>query len=232
MTTAKTLFITGANRGIGLGLTRAFLAKGHTVHAAARNPDGARDLWELESDFGPRCRIHQLDVAREGDLQKVASELKNTPIDILINNAGIYAEAQVSFDKVTADSLHKAFAVNSIAPLLVTQKLLPSLKASPEPVVATITSKMGSIADNTSGGAYAYRMSKAAVNMFNKSFAADHPGVTAVVLHPGWVKTDMGGKQAPTEITESAEGLMKVILKLTTKDSGKFFDFSGQSLPW
>ncbi len=232
MARTRTVLITGANRGLGYGMTQQFLNAGLSVIATARHADGARDLWELEHAYGARCRVLTLDVTSDSDLRKAAAALAGQPLDILVNNAGVLAEADQDFAKVTADALLKSFTVNTVGPLRVTQALLPNLTAAADPIVATLTSKMGSITDNTSGGAYAYRISKAAVNMFNKSFALDHKGVTAVVLHPGWVQTDMGGAGAPLSVEASVAGLVKIILGLKRKDSGKFYDYSGEELPW
>ncbi len=232
MSQHKTALVTGANRGIGLGLTEQLLAKGYHVIATARNPDGARELWEAERDYGTRCEIHELDVTSDADLDKLVKALKGRPIDLLINNAGVMPEKPGKFTDVTADAMLKGFTVNVLGPMRVMQKLLPNLKASGKAVVGTVTSKMGSVADNTSGGYYAYRISKTAVNMLNKSFAVDHPDVVAVVLHPGWVKTAMGGDNAPVTVEDSAKGMLQVLSTVKAEQSGKFFDFSGKEIPW
>jgi NAD(P)-dependent dehydrogenase (short-subunit alcohol dehydrogenase family) len=230
-TAKKTVFITGANRGIGLGLARAFLAGGHSVIAAARHPDGSRELWELEADFKSRCRIVQLDVTSDEDLARLPAAAPQ-PIDLLVNNAGILLDREGEFAKADAEALLKSFAVNAVAPLRVAQRLLPALLAAPKPVAAFMSSRMGSLADNRTGGYYAYRMSKAALNMLTRSLAADFKQLTAVALHPGWVQTEMGGSGATTSIDESTAGLVKVLLGLTTKDSGRFLDFRGAEVPW
>jgi NAD(P)-dependent dehydrogenase (short-subunit alcohol dehydrogenase family) len=228
----RTVLITGANRGIGYGLATQFLKAGWDVVAAARNPDGARELWELERDYPQRCRIVTLDVTNDADVRKLADLLAGKPLDVLVNNAGVMPESGVPFARVSADAMLKAFSVNVLGPMRVTQELLPSLTSAERPVVATITSKMGSVADNTSGGSYAYRVSKAAVNMLSKSLTCDQPKLTCLVLHPGWVQTDMGGRGAPTSIDESTQGLFQVITKAQPKDSGRFLDFRGQEIPW
>ncbi len=229
MSQKKLVLITGASRGIGLGLVEKYLAKGYEVIAAARNPDGSRELWEAERDYGKRCRIVELDVTRDADLARLATELDGQAIDVLINNAGVMPDGG-SFAAVSADAMLKGFTVNVLGPLRVLQHLEKNLRRGA--VVATISSKMGSIGDNTSGGSYAYRVSKSAVNMLNRSFAADHPELIAVVLHPGWVKTDMGGSSAPTTVDESTNGIVAVLDGLTTEHSGRFFDFKGKELAW
>jgi len=228
----STVLITGANRGIGLGLTRLFLASGYQVLAAARNPDGARDLWELESEYKGRCQLVPLDVAAPTSVKQLARELRGRGIDILINNAGVYPDANLSFDRLTVDDFTKAFTVNTLGPIQVTQALLPNLRASHSRIVAVVSSRMGSIADNTSGGAYAYRISKAAVDMFVKTLSNDEPDLIAVALHPGWVKTEMGGSAAPVEVDDSAAGLHHVLTSLKPRDTGRFIDFKGKDIPW
>lgn len=228
---AKNVFITGANRGIGLGLVHHYLAKGSTVFAAARNPDASREFWELERDYGTRFRPVALDVTSDTEASEAAKRLGDEPLDLLINNAGILPKEE-AFADVSLENMRRAFEVNVLGPMRVTQKLLANLTKSRRPVVVTISSKMGSITDNGSGGSYAYRTSKTAVNMVNKSFTCDHPKIIAVVLHPGWVQTDMGGKGARTTIEESVTGLGRVIDELKPSDSGHFFDFQGKEIPW
>ena len=136
------------------------------------------------------------------------------------------------FAELATKDLVKMFDVNAVGAVRVTQSLLPALLKSERPIVANISSKMGSISDNTGGGHYGYRMSKAAMNMFNKSLAVDFPKLIAVCFHPGWVQTEMGGKAAPTSVGESVSGLGELIDKLEPKHSGRFFDFNGEELPW
>ena len=189
-------------------------------------------MWDLEHSYPGRCRILELDVTEERDIQRLKADLKNQAIDLLINNAGFLAPPAAGFVDLTPDAVTKSFTINTLGPIRVTQSLLPNLQASASPIVAVISSMMGSIADNSSGGYYAYRMSKAAVNMFVKSFAVDYPDITTVTLHPGWVKTDMGGPAAPTTVEESTTGLYELIAKLKNIDSGRFIDFTGQDVPW
>ena len=227
-----TVLITGANRGIGLGMTRKLLAEGHTVYAGCRHPDGARDLWELESSFKGRCHILEIDVTHDHTIKAAAARLEGRPLDLLLNNAGIYPDRGEPLPQLSADAMLKAFDVNTIGPIRVVQHLLENLKQAKEPVIATLSSKVGSIADNRSGGSYAYRTSKTAMNMVNTNMSLELKDVICVVLHPGWVATDMGGQSAPTSIEESANGLYRVITKLTKADSGAFIDFQGKQLPW
>lgn len=228
----KTVLITGANRGIGLGLVSKFLAHGHSVIATARNPDGARELWEFEHSYPSRCRILELDVLDDKSIKKLAQTLKGEAIDILINNAGYLASPGGGLADLSEVELTKSLNINTIGPVKVTQALLANLQAAATPVMVAISSKMGSLADNTGGGYFAYRMSKSALNMFVRSFAIDFPDITAVTMHPGWVKTDMGGAMAPTTIEESTTGLFKVISNLKPADSGRFIDFCGKDVAW
>jgi NAD(P)-dependent dehydrogenase (short-subunit alcohol dehydrogenase family) len=231
----KTYLITGANRGIGLGLTKQLLEQGHPVYATTRNIEASRDLLMLKEKFKDLCRLLELDVEKPESIyamSKGVGGIANQSIDVLINNAGVYVDDFQIDTGFKVDQIQKSFQVNTIGPMLVTQALLPLLRRAGRPIVATMTSKMGSIGDNSSGGHYAYRMSKAALNMWCRSFAVDHKDIISVVLHPGWVKTEMGGSAAPISIDESCKGLIKVIDSLTLQKSGKFFDFQGKPIEW
>ena len=227
--------ITGASRGIGFELASQALAAGHRVTAIVRSPHQAESLKRLGAE------VLAGDVTSKKDFEEAARKI-NAPIDVLINNAGIFlsdSRGEVErddegekFENLDTQHLAKTFDVNTLGPIRVTQALLPLLQKSKNPKVIQITSLMGSIADNTSGGCYGYRMSKAALNMFNKCLANDFPGLIAIVMHPGWVKTDMGGERAPTSPQESAQGIHRVIARLERKESGQFFDFEGDALPW
>ena len=230
------ILITGASRGIGRELVEQFLKQStdNRVVAVSMNADRLMDLHEV---YGSRLIATNISVSQEtakAEIKKLfeSGDLKNQALDLLINNAGTYPKEPEDFERVGVSYLQEGFEVNTYTAFRTTQACLPFLKKSKAPKVASITSLMGSISDNTSGGSYAYRMSKAALNMFNKSFAMDYPEITAVVFHPGWVQTDMGGKEAPTTVQESASGMMKVMLSLTPKDTGKFFDFEGDTIDW
>lgn len=221
------ILITGASRGIGLELTRIGLEKGHEVMAVARDPGSSKGLQELNKKSGEKLRTLAVDVAEEAAAQRLREAVQAWgSLDLLINNAGVYMKDE------TAKDFLQSFRVNSIAPFLITRELLPLLKKSALPKVIHITSQMGSIADNTSGGSYAYRSSKAALNMINKSLTVDQPWLTTAVLHPGWVQTEMGGAGAPVKPRESAEGLWNVIESLSAETTGSFLTFQGQELPW
>jgi NAD(P)-dependent dehydrogenase (short-subunit alcohol dehydrogenase family) len=227
-----TFLVTGAGRGIGLELCLFALESGHNVMAIVRDPNNARNLSAARKEYGDKLLILKGDVTSDEDLKRLASEVGDRAIDILINNAGVLLDDGVSFEELSREDLQQTFLVNTFAPLMVTQTFLPMLKKSSAAKLVNITSMMGSVADNKSGGYYAYRMSKAALNMFNKSFSVDHPAIVAMVLHPGWVRTEMGGAQAPVLPRESARGLFKLILESGKTHSGRFFDYTGKELPW
>lgn len=221
------VIITGASRGIGLELTSQALAAKHQVIAVVRNLAKSPELKNLSEKFKEQLTVVEVDVSNPEAPAKVAAAAnKWGSLDVLINNAGMYAKSD------TAKDMLESFQVNTIAPYLMTKELLPILKKSKIPKVVHVTSKMGSIADNSSGGHYAYRSSKTALNMINKSLSCDFEWLTAIVIHPGWVKTDMGGQGATLEIKDSASGIWNVINKIKSPDSGAFYDFSGEEIPW
>lgn len=220
-----TYFITGASRGIGHEFVLQILSQGHKVIATARAPG------VLEKEFGDRALILSLDVTKQNQVDDLAHAV-NSPIDVLINNAGVLLGEDAPFQKVSSEKLFESFNVNTLGAIRVTQALLPHLQKSPQAKVINITSKMGSIEDNGSGGYYGYRMSKAALNMFTKSFAVDFPKITTLCLHPGWVQTDMGGANALVRTEDSVRGLLKVIQRAKPSDSGGFFDFTGEEISW
>lgn len=223
-----TVFITGTNRGIGLAFVRQYAAEGWRVHAACRNPAQATDLEEVKGDV----TVHGLDVADEAQLDRIAAALETEPIDVLINNAGILESS--GFGRTDSDAWLRAFRINSIAPLHLLERLAPHLERGTMKRAVALTSKMGSIADNTSGGSYIYRSSKAALNAAMRSAAIDlrPKGIIVTVFHPGWVKTDMGGPGATIDAETSASSLRARIGALTAADSGRFFNYDGKELPW
>ncbi|MEO7165194.1 MAG: SDR family oxidoreductase [Bdellovibrionia bacterium] len=219
--------ITGASRGIGLELTTQALERGDRVMAFARKPKEVPALNTLKSKFGDKLQIKELDVSHAQAPEQAIDALSTWPsLDTLINNAGIYREGESQKDFI------ESFTVNSIAPFLITRALSPKLKASSHPKSIQISSLMGSIEDNTSGGSYTYRASKAALNMITKTLAVSERWLIAAAMHPGWVKTRMGGLEAPLSATNSAKGLWRVIHELTPKESGGFYDYEGNLLPW
>ncbi len=218
----KNYLVTGANRGIGLELCRQLKAQGHHVIAVCRS--SSEELDQLGVNV-----VEGIDVTNQQSLQQLCDQL-DQDIDVLVNNAGILARNELGeIDYIT---VKQQYEVNAIGPLMVTEKLLPKLSKSAK--VAIITSRMGSMADNDSGGFYGYRMSKAAVNMAGTSLAIDlKPKNIAVGLfHPGYVQTDMTGHQGFVDTTHAAKGLLARIDELTMENTGGFWHADGEQLPW
>jgi len=225
--TGPTVLVTGANRGIGLEYARQFAAKGYKVIGTARDPADAKGLSAVAT------RVEQLDVTDAASVAALARRLQGVPIDILVNNAGVFDRKDVTVDKVDFAMMEQTLAVNTLGPLRVTQALLPSLRAGKRKTIVSMSSQLGSI-EGSNGRWYAYRTSKAALNQINKTLGAElaPEGFTCVVLHPGWVRTDMGGAGATYAPQESVSGLIAVIEKLGPTDNGRFYDFKGNAIPW
>ena len=225
--TRPTVVITGANRGLGLEFARQFSAAGFEVIGTARNPDKAEDLRSLG------VRIEQLDVADEQSVKQFAAAIGDHPVDILVNNAGIGGRVLLLED-MDAERVRRIFEVNCLGPMRVTQALLSALRAGDRKIVVNITSMLGSIDRNTRGGYYGYRESKAALNMFTRSLAAElePDGFTCIVMNPGWVRTGMGGPQARLSPAESIGAMITVIEGLKPTDTGAFFSYGGERVPW
>ncbi len=225
--TAMTVLVTGANRGIGLEMARQFEARGMHVIGTARNPESAEALKATG------VRVEQLDVTDADSIAGLARRLQGVKIDMLVNNAGISGHTAASFEETDFTQIGQTFAVNTLGPMRVTQALLPNLKAGRHKTVIQMSSVMGSIERNR-GGYYGYRASKAALNMMNSSLALElgEQGFTCVVMHPGWVQTDMGGAGADIPVDVSVKGLLDVFAGLGPEDNGKFYDYQGQAIPW
>lgn len=228
-----TYVVTGANRGIGLELVAQLVAQGHHVLATARQPERAEALSALSSEHPGQIEVFALDVSDPASVTAFGQAVGDRPVDVLINNAGVLLRGggpgELDYEKIEL-----TFRINTLGPLRVTEALLPALRAAAQPVIANITSQMGSIADNTSGGAYSYRISKAALNMAIRSLALDlgRQGMVALVLHPGWVQTDMGGPNAKITTTQSVTGMLSTIQSATAEHAGKFWNWDGTELPW
>ena len=221
-----TTLITGANRGIGLALVREFQSKGHTVIATARDPASAKDLKATGAE------LHALDVSDASSIKALAEALKGKPIDFLINNAGLGDRADIS--RLDYDRFEEILRVNTIAPIRVLDALTPNLAAGKDKIAAALSSQLGSIENTDMGFGLAYRVSKAGLNMGLRTAAhtLSAQGITLLALHPGWVKTDMGGEGAPVEPADSAAGLYKVITGAGPSKELRFYDFEGKTLPW
>ena len=218
------VLITGTSRGIGFQLTADALAKGYSVIAVARKTE---PLKNLQADYASKLTIVQADVGTPDGMKtiKAAAEKVGT-LDILINNAGIYVKGE------TKEDLLQSFEVNAIAPFLLTKELLPFVQKSKSPRVIQISTMMASITDNTSGGSNAYRSSKTALNMLTRGLTLEFPKVSFQLIHPGWVKTEMGGDGATLEIADSAQGIWKVIDSSDLSNSGAYRNYLGEKLPW
>lgn len=239
-----TLLITGASRGIGLEFTRQYAAGGWAVIACCRNPMKADKLKALAA-VHKNMRIEALDVTDPKAIEALAEKLKGTAIDLLINNAGIFSgsgytfssgvkeDKSQDFGSIDGEAWSRVFATNSIAPILVIQAFTPHLAKGQDRKAVNITSKMGSI-ELMGSGYIAYCTSKAALNAAMRNIAANLKAQNIAVanLHPGWVKTDMGGAGAPVDPEDSVAGLRKVIAGLSLKNTGEFFGYDGKTIPW
>jgi len=224
-----TVLITGANRGIGLAFARGYASDGWRVHACCRAPERAGDLKEVAGEI----EIHRCDVTDKTQVASLARALRDEPIDLLINNAGVIGD-RGGLGEIDYEEWLEVLKVNTLAPLRVVEQFLPHLEAGAQKKVVAITSRLGSITENTSGGRYLYRTSKAALNMAMKSLAVDvaDKGLVVAVMHPGWVRTDMGGPGGEIGPEESASAMRRVIEGLTPDDSGKFYNYDGRRFGW
>jgi len=229
-----TVLITGANRGLGLEFCRQYAENGWKVLACCRHPEQASDLQDLAARH-PRLSLHRLDLSRFEDIDTLARELTAEPIDVLLNNAGVYGDAAHNrFGAMDYAQWTQVLRIDALAPVKMAEAFLPHVKGSSRRLIVAVTSLMGSIGDNTSGGSILYRSAKAALNAAMKSLSIDlrEQGIGVLILHPGWVRTDMGGPNAPTAPEESIGGMRKIIEGFTPRDSGRFLNFRGEELPW
>jgi NAD(P)-dependent dehydrogenase (short-subunit alcohol dehydrogenase family) len=238
---SRRVLVTGAGRGLGLEFTRRYLERGDRVFATCREPSKALGLAALASAHPARLAVVALDVTDPDSIRRAHAAIRRRTdaLDLLINNAGVYSRRGSSdpterlgtlrFD----DALH-VLRTNAVAPLMVTQRCLDLLEAGRKPRVAAISSEYGSVSENTDGFPYYYAASKAALNMLMRSLAAEarRRGIVAAILDPGWVRTAMGGPQAPLTPARSVAGMMTVIDGLTARDSGRFYTWEGKAAPW
>jgi len=224
-----TWVITGANRGLGLEFAKQLLANGHTIIAGVRHPGN------MDFDH-EKMTVFQLDVASTTSVETFATNVKSSvaSIDVLVNNAGRMDGRWQSLEEVDPDLSLEVLNVNTIGPLRVSQALWPLLQGEKLTKVANISSLMGSIDDCMSGRSYAYRTSKTGLNMITKILAVEGEldNITVTSYHPGWAKTDMGGERAPVPASVSVQGLIGLIEQQTTERSGRFFEYTGEELPW
>ena len=228
----RTVLITGANRGLGLEFARQYSAAGWQVIATARQPEAASDLKAL----GDRVRVVPLDVTKPGSVRALAASLDKQPIDLLINNAGqgVGVDGSRPLIDLDLEEFEAILGVNTLGPVRVTQALMPHLRRGSGKMIVGISSVLGSITANEDGGFYGYRESKAALGMFLHSLAAElkKEGFICVAIHPGWVKTDMGGPNAPLTPEESVAGVRKVLDGLKPENTGQFLSYKGTQIPW
>ena len=226
--------ITGANRGLGLEFARQYSADGWQVYAACRDPNSAAELRRLAEASGHKLRILALDVTNPASIKAAAAELEGQAIDLLVNNAGVGGARGQTIGNIDYEAWAKVLDVNTMGPMRVSEAFVDHVARSERKVIVTLTSGMGSLADNRSGGAIPYRTSKAAVNMVMRSLAIDLAprGITCVVVNPGWVRTDMGGPHATLTPAESVTRLRRLIETLGPAQSGRFFNFDGREYTW
>ena len=228
-----TYFITGCNRGLGLEMAQQLVQRGERVIATCRDIATASDLTELALRSQGLSLI-EMDMASLESMTEAVALLNEEPIDVFINNAGIYGPRDANFGNVAGDDMALVLQVNAIAPLQLTQLLIPRLRTGKGKKLAFVSSKMGSIADNGRGGSYIYRCSKTALNSVVKTLAVDlaEEGFIAAALHPGWVRTDMGGPNGLIDAEESVRGMLQVIEALTPAATGEFINYNGAAIPW
>ena len=228
-----TILVTGANRGLGIEFVEQYLNEGNEVIATYRNENSSIDLIEMGNERS-NLKLLQLDVSSNKSLNSFAENLGNLPIDIFINNAGVYGPRNSSFGNVDEENWIPAIKVNTIAPILMTQLIIKNIRSGDDKKLIYITSKMGSIDDNKGGGAYVYRSSKTALNSVVKSLSVDleNEGMTVALIHPGWVKTDMGGPSALIDKDTSVRGMTEVISNLDISSTGNFYNYDGSIIPW
>jgi NAD(P)-dependent dehydrogenase (short-subunit alcohol dehydrogenase family) len=223
-----TVLITGANRGIGLEFARQYTRAGWRVIGTSRSLDRADRLAAL----GANVSVHRLDVADFAAVTALGRALAQETIDVLIANAGIAGPSDMTAEAIDAEGWANTFRINAMAPLALAGAFAAQVARSEQRKMIAITSRLGSMGANGEGGRYAYRSSKAALNAVWRSYALDHPEIIAVLLHPGWVRTDMGGSGALLAPEESVAGLRRVIAGLTKADSGRFYNYDGSPIPW
>jgi len=229
-----TVLITGANRGLGLEFCKQYAAEGWQVLACCRMPQAATELARL-AERNPHVSVLALDVANLVQIEQLAALLHHTCIDVLINNAGVYGDShERGFGQLDYEAWTKTLAVNVQAPVKMAEAFLPHLKRGDKKLLVSISSLMGSITDNSSGGSIIYRSSKAALNAAMKSIAIDlkEQAVSVLIFHPGWVRTDMGGANGLIEANESVAGMRKIISEFSPEQSGSFVKYDGTPLPW
>jgi NAD(P)-dependent dehydrogenase (short-subunit alcohol dehydrogenase family) len=228
------VLITGANRGLGLEFARQYAAAGWRVYAGCRAPAAAEPLRALAGASGGRLSLHALDVRDRGGIRALAAELSGAPIDVLVNNAAIWGTPGQGLGELDDRVWAEVLDVDLLGPVRVTEAFLEHVARSERKAIVALSSRLGSIAGNDSGGRYMYRSAKAGLNAVVRSLALDlaSRGVTCVALTPGWVRTDMGGPQAPLSPEDSVAGMRRVIDRLDLAQSGRFLAYDGSPVAW
>lgn len=228
-----TVLITGANRGLGLEFVRQYADDGARVIACARLTGEAKALLDLATPSRGKITVHPLDVSSESAVAQLAEEIAGEPIDILINNAGVYGGDHQRLGNIDYETWLRTFSVNTLGPVRITEALRANVLKGREKKVIAITSAMGSTPRHD-GAALIYRSSKAALNNVMKglSVALKGDGIVVVPIHPGWVQTDMGGSNAPLTPERAVAAMRKVIAGLTAAESGLYLNYDGTEIPW
>ena len=226
----STVLITGANRGLGWEYARQYADEGWRVIATCRDPQNAMELASLEGEV----EIHALDIGDHEQILSLANSLRKESIDLLLNNAGIFDPRPSKLGDIDYNTWEEFMHINVMSPLMVCASFSGHVAASNLKKIAIMSSKMGSIDDNSSGGSYVYRSTKAALNAVMKSLSVDlgPRDISVAILHPGWVRTDMGGPNGLIDAPQSVNGLRQVINGLNLKNSGRFYNYDGSEIPW
>ena len=230
----KNVLITGANRGLGLGLVKKYLENNEKVFCTTRNISKSKELKLLKEKHTNNLEICELDLLDKNSPNILSNFLVNKPIDLFINNAGVIGQSAQHFKSISLNPWIEVLKVNLIAPLLITQSIIKNIEKSSEKRIYILSSKVGSIEDNKSGGMYVYRSSKTALNQIVKSLSIDLKplGISVISLHPGWVRTEMGGPNALISVEESVNGMFGVISNTNIRNSGQFINYDGTQIPW
>ncbi|HIC27958.1 MAG TPA: SDR family oxidoreductase [Rhodospirillales bacterium] len=225
-----TVFITGANRGLGFEFAKQYAADGWRVIAACRDPAKAEALSAVEGDV----QVETMDVDDDASVASLSDKLKDEAIDLLINNAGIYGPKHLSAEDMDYEAWGRVLRTNTMSPFRVTMAFLQQVRNSDQKIIATLSSKMGSLNENQDGGEYIYRSSKAALNAALKGLSYDlaDAGIRIMLMHPGWASTDMGGPSAPLLPADGVAGLRKVLAGIKDGETGVFYDYNGGELAW
>ena len=235
----SSMLVTGASRGLGLEMTRQFVGDGWRIYACCRTPDTATDLAALADDSAGAITLHTLDVGKPAEIEALAQEFRGTPIDMLVNNAGLLGctideMTPAAFGTVDYETWMRLHEINTMAPLRVAEAFVDHVAASDMKLMFFMSTHMGSITDLADGGLYPYRSSKAALNLLVKALSIDlaSRGVRTLAVHPGWVSTDMGGSQAPVNKEDSIAGIRQVVASYGGGQTGRFIQYDGKELPW